>query len=74
MRFGISGPLRYTFNGAEAARAAKLLQADTIVPLHYDGWEHFREPRDQADAAFGKAGLAERVRWLPRGVRTEIEI
>lgn len=74
VRFGISGPLRYTFNGAEAARAAKLLEADTIVPLHYDGWEHFREPRDQADAAFGRAGLTERVRWLPRGVRTELQI
>jgi L-ascorbate metabolism protein UlaG (beta-lactamase superfamily) len=72
VRFGISGPLRYTMNGEEAARAASLVGAATVVPIHYDGWEHFREPRAEAERAFERAGLAGRVRWLRKGERTEI--
>jgi L-ascorbate metabolism protein UlaG (beta-lactamase superfamily) len=72
--FPVSGPVRYTFDGREAAEAARLLRARTVVPVHYDGWSHFREPREQAEAAFGAAGLTERVRWLPPGERVELEV
>jgi L-ascorbate metabolism protein UlaG (beta-lactamase superfamily) len=74
VRFGISGPLRYTFNGAEAVRAAKALSPRTIVPIHYGGWTHFREPRADAERAFADAGLSERVRWLPPGERVVLEV
>jgi len=65
--FRITGPIRYTFNGVEAARAAKLLAARTVIPIHYDGWSHFREPRAETMRAFEAAGLSERVRWLELG-------
>lgn len=65
--FTATGPARFTFDGAQAARAAKAVGAATIVPVHYSGWSHFRQGRAEADAAFAAAGLAERVRWLPRG-------
>ena len=60
--FPISGPVRYTMTGAEAALAATALAARTIVPIHYDGWTHFRDPRAHAESDFAQSGLAERVR------------
>lgn len=74
VRFALTGPFRYTFDGAEAARAAKLLDARTVIPVHYDGWTHFREDRAGSDAAFARAGLADRVRWLDPGVATPVSM
>ncbi|MBI2838378.1 MAG: MBL fold metallo-hydrolase [Acidobacteria bacterium] len=73
VRFPISGPLRYTFNGAEAARAALALQARTVIPIHYEGWTHFRETRSQSEKAFAAANISDRVLWLPPGVPTSVE-
>jgi L-ascorbate metabolism protein UlaG (beta-lactamase superfamily) len=72
--FPISGPVRYTFDGREAAEAARMMGARTVLPVHYEGWSHFREGRQQAEAAFAAAGLADRVRWLPPGQRVEIDV
>jgi L-ascorbate metabolism protein UlaG (beta-lactamase superfamily) len=71
--FPITGPVRYTLDGREAARLAAELGAPTVVPVHYDGWSHFRETRAATERAFAEAGLAERVRWLAPGVPTRID-
>lgn len=72
--FRITGPLHYTFTGADAVRAAQALSARTVIPIHYDDWKHFREPCADAERAFTAAGLSDRVRWLSPGVRTAIEV
>lgn len=74
VRFPISGPLRYTFNGQEAVQAAKALNPKTIIPIHYEGWTHFHEPRKESEKAFIQAGLDNRVLWLPLGVKTTVEL
>jgi L-ascorbate metabolism protein UlaG (beta-lactamase superfamily) len=70
--FPISGPLRYTFNGQEAADVAELLGARTVVPIHYEGWTHFREKRDQTQQALSRLG--DRVRWLVPGEPVELDV
>ena len=63
-------PLTFTADGAvEAARA---FAEATIVPLHFEGCEHFSESRAQVDAAFSRAGLAGRLRWPVGGLAIEI--
>ena len=62
------GPLRFTMNAKEAVELARLFRDATIVPVHYDGWSHFKEGRADVAAAFAAAGLAERLVWLERGV------
>lgn len=74
VRFPISGPFRYTFNGAEAARAAIALSARTVIPTHYEGWTHFRESRAQSEEAFEAAKVADRVVWLPIGSPTPVDV
>ena len=41
----------------------------TTIPLHYEGWKHFREGRDAIEREFAAAPaeVRERVRWLPIG-------
>jgi L-ascorbate metabolism protein UlaG (beta-lactamase superfamily) len=72
VRFPITGPLRYTMTAREAVELCELIQPRTIIPIHYEGWKHFREGRDAIERDLGEAAadVRERVRWLPLGVST----
>ena len=50
-----------TVDGARAAEAAQVLGASAVVGAHTDSWAHFSETREQFDAAFAAAGLADLV-------------
>lgn len=63
----ISGPLRYTMNAEEAVELCGALDPATIVPLHFEGWKHFRQGRSKAEAVLAGSPLGDRVRWLPTG-------
>lgn len=66
--FGALGiSLRFTMDAAEAAAAAQLLGAPQVIPIHYTGWTHFKQGRVDIEGAFERAGLAERLSWLPLG-------
>jgi L-ascorbate metabolism protein UlaG (beta-lactamase superfamily) len=66
------GPWHLTFTAAEGVEAARAFGDATIVPVHFEDWEHFSESRPEIDRAFAAAGLDHRLRWLPRGVETEV--
>jgi L-ascorbate metabolism protein UlaG (beta-lactamase superfamily) len=48
-------------DSAQAAEATRILDARRVVPVHHDGWAHFTEGRDELEAAFTAAGLADRL-------------
>ncbi|WAL63429.1 MBL fold metallo-hydrolase [Amycolatopsis cynarae] len=50
-------------DSTRAAEATRILGARRVVPVHYDGWAHFTEGRDDLVAAFTTAGLADRLDW-----------
>ncbi|NGO77048.1 MBL fold metallo-hydrolase [Streptomyces sp. YC504] len=62
-----------TLSSEDAAAAAELLGAGTVVPVHFEQWAHFTEGRDTLAPAFDKRGLGDRLRLLPPGGRTVIE-
>jgi L-ascorbate metabolism protein UlaG (beta-lactamase superfamily) len=62
------------FNGQEDVQAAKAINSKTIIPIHYEGWTHFHEPRTESQKAFAQAGLDNRVLWLLMGVKTNVEV
>lgn len=69
-RFGLTGPIRYTFDAAELLRVARLFASSLIVPIHFEGWSHFKEGRGEIESAVaGESGglVAERLRWLELG-------
>jgi L-ascorbate metabolism protein UlaG (beta-lactamase superfamily) len=63
----ILGKQLFTFDAAQAIAAVGLLDPGLIVPVHRDGWTHFRQPEAELRAAFSAAGLAERTRFLDLG-------
>jgi L-ascorbate metabolism protein UlaG (beta-lactamase superfamily) len=75
VRFPVSGPLRYTMTGLEAVELCRLVRPRTAIPIHYEGWEHFREGREgiERDLAGAPPDIAERFRWLPVGVPVDLE-
>ncbi len=72
VRFPVSGPLRYTMTAQDAVELCELLDPTTIVPIHYEGWKHFRQPRQEARSVLDSSPLAARVLWLEPGVPAQV--
>jgi L-ascorbate metabolism protein UlaG (beta-lactamase superfamily) len=76
VRFPVSGPCRYTMTGAEAVELCGSLRPQTAIPIHYEGWKHFREGREEVEGALAAAPaeVATAFRWLEIGVPTAIDV
>jgi L-ascorbate metabolism protein UlaG (beta-lactamase superfamily) len=74
VRLPISGPLRYTMSGADAVELCRLLRPRTVIPIHYEGWQHFREGRQEIERELAGApeDVRDAVRWLPIGAATPV--
>jgi L-ascorbate metabolism protein UlaG (beta-lactamase superfamily) len=72
--FRTTGPIRFTLNANEAVRIAKILNPHMVIPIHYEGWNHFRESKAEAEKQFIAAEVEDRVQWLPLGVPVNIEV
>lgn len=72
--FPISGPLRYTMTARDVPAAARSLGARTILPIHYEGWRHFREPPARARERLQRAELDASLVWLEPGRATTVPV
>jgi L-ascorbate metabolism protein UlaG (beta-lactamase superfamily) len=73
-RVKAAGDHPLTFTAAEAVTAARAMPSAAIVPLHFDGWEHFSESRADVEREFASAGLAGRLRWPAPGQPIDLPI
>jgi L-ascorbate metabolism protein UlaG (beta-lactamase superfamily) len=73
-RFPIMGPLRFTLNAREAVHIFHALKPQRIFPIHYEGWEHFKETGAAAGKVFEAADIRDHIQWLPIGQPVEVEI
>ncbi|MBS1871459.1 MAG: MBL fold metallo-hydrolase [Actinobacteria bacterium] len=75
VRFPISGPFHYTMTADDAIELTRLVQPHVAIPIHYEGWKHFREGREAVERALAAAppDLTRRFRWLPIGEPAEVE-
>jgi L-ascorbate metabolism protein UlaG (beta-lactamase superfamily) len=71
VRFPVTGPFRYTMTAHDAVELCELVRPRTVVPIHYEGWKHFRQGRAEIEREFAHApqDFQQRVRWLPLGSR-----
>ena len=46
VRFPVTGPLHYTMTAKQAVELLGLVRPRTAIPIHYEGWQHFREGRE----------------------------
>jgi L-ascorbate metabolism protein UlaG (beta-lactamase superfamily) len=74
VQFPITGPLRYTMTARDAVELCQAIRPHTVIPVHYEGWRHFRQNRDAAEREFSAAApdIHRSIRWLEVGVGTEI--
>jgi L-ascorbate metabolism protein UlaG (beta-lactamase superfamily) len=74
VRFPVTGPVRYSMTARGAVELCRLVRPRTAIPVHYEGWTHFRQGRDAAERAFAQAPaeIRERLRWLPIGSPVEL--
>ena len=76
VQFPLTGPIRYTMTAADAVELCDQIKPETVIPIHYEGWKHFRQGRDAIEAEFARASEAFRnsVRWLPIGEPAEVTV
>ena len=75
VRFGVTGPLRYSMTGREAVELCRLVEPHIAIPVHYEGWSHFRQGREEVERAFAAAPDAQQcLRWIPIGTGVEMPV
>ena len=76
VRFPVTGPLRYTMTAEQAVELLGELRPRTAIPVHYEGWQHFRQQREAIEPVFAAAPAPVRdsIRWLPIGVGETVEV
>jgi L-ascorbate metabolism protein UlaG (beta-lactamase superfamily) len=75
VQFPITGPVRYSMTAAQAVEALRLVRPRIAVPVHYEGWQHFRQGRAAVEASLADApDVRDTVRWLDIGTATELPL
>jgi L-ascorbate metabolism protein UlaG (beta-lactamase superfamily) len=68
------GPFHLTMDTNDTIETARAFPDAVIVPLHTDGWAHFRQNGGDLRASFDTLGFGSRLRLLEPGVATLIEV
>ena len=74
VRFPVTGPLRYTMTARDAIELCRLIRPRVVIPIHYEGWSHFKEGRNAIERELDTAPeeLRRRFRWLPIGEAVDL--
>lgn len=71
---GPDAGIYFSMSAEEAISYAKALQAEVVVPLHFEGWMHFSEDSSEAFEAFNNSDVGRRTRWLGQRESLEVEL
>ncbi|MBO9554896.1 MBL fold metallo-hydrolase [Cellulomonas sp.] len=66
VRFPSTGPLRYSMSSTDARELVRRADPRVAVPVHYEGWSHFREPETHARRTLPD------LTWLVPGRPTDV--
>jgi len=64
--------LRVTMNGEEAIKVSSLLKVNNVIPIHYEGWWHFKQSAKSLKKEIQHSTENEKFIWLKSGIETEI--
>ena len=73
-QFTVTGPIRYTMDARAAIDLCMAVEPRIAIPVHYEGWSHFRQGRQAIETAFSRApeAIRDSLRMLPIGAAVEI--
>ena len=66
------GPFHLTMDTNDTIETARAFADALIVPVHTDGWAHFKQSAKDLRVSFDALGFGARLRLLEPGVKTEI--
>jgi len=66
------GPFHLTMDTNDTIETARAFADAVIVPVHTDGWAHFKQNAQDLRASFDALGFGSRLKLLEPGVATEI--
>ena len=67
------GPFHLTMDTNDTIETARAFPDAVIVPVHTDGWAHFRQSASDLRVSFDALGFGKRLKLLEPGVATVIE-
>jgi len=67
------GPFHLTMDTNDTIETARAFPDAVIVPVHTDGWAHFRQSAQDLRATFDTLGFGKRLKLLEPGVATMID-
>jgi hypothetical protein len=67
------GPFHLTMDTNDTIETARAFPDAMIVPVHTEGWAHFRLNSEDLRKAFDTLGFGTRLRLLEPGVPTVVE-
>jgi L-ascorbate metabolism protein UlaG (beta-lactamase superfamily) len=69
----LSGFGQYTMDSKDLLKAVDVIQPNTIVPIHYKGWTHFKETTSAlTNAISANSTVKNKTKFLTSGVRTKL--
>jgi L-ascorbate metabolism protein UlaG (beta-lactamase superfamily) len=68
------GPFHLTMDTNDTIETARAFPDAVIVPLHTDGWAHFKQNAGDLRVSFDTLGFGSRLKLLEPGVKTVIEL
>jgi L-ascorbate metabolism protein UlaG (beta-lactamase superfamily) len=68
------GPFHLTMDVNDTIETARAFPDAVIVPVHTDGWAHFKQNANDLRVSFDALGFGARLKLLEPGVATEIAI
>jgi L-ascorbate metabolism protein UlaG (beta-lactamase superfamily) len=68
------GPFHLTMDTNDTIETARAFGDAVIVPIHTDGWAHFRQSAQDLRATFDTLGFGQRLKLLEPGIATVIEM
>jgi L-ascorbate metabolism protein UlaG (beta-lactamase superfamily) len=54
-QFGVTGPVRYTMGTDDGIELCRAIRPRRVVPVHYEGWSHFRQGLDSLQRGLEQA-------------------
>lgn len=66
------GPFNVTMGTNDAIDTAFAFPDAIIIPVHFEGWSHFTETGEMLRQSFEVLGIADRLKILEPGVKTEL--
>jgi len=66
------GPFHLTMDTNDAIETAQAFPGAVIVPVHTDGWAHFKQNAEDLQKAFDALGFGSRLQLLQPGIATPV--